>query len=598
MHCLRTCLVSLELLSLAARQGGPLPLTLCGGQGLQGTQRSQPASMKARKATKGTRRGAVGAAIPSLPTAVQHYILSLLPPNKRALSGRLVDKEASDALKDDCTIYLSQPLPPHAAPWVPQLGLKPLRHKTIEQKLRLLCTAASSGSVVNLVAWAILQPSIYPEMFNTRVFFAYPYPDPGEAAAKAGHIHLLGWLVRHCPILLRPVRVLQAAAHHCDLAGLQAAWEALQGESAIFLPVLNRSVLNAAAESCTPDAVAKMEWVLTAGAATCRTDDTTAAAAARSGDLGRLRWLRERGCSFDSKAVVRALQHAELPAVQWLVGAEGAELPAAGSDVPVWLPYLVASAKSPDCAAKLDWLQKRGCPALSDENADLLLELTLAAATAGHVDAVRYLLSRLGQGRVLDVHNDMDCEFEEAVGRSGSIPMAECFCHAGLQFTYWSIKEAMAEGDLAMLRWLMVDADAFTGDLEPWRVRMAYDAWPCETATGMENMLKANQLLARAGLPAWSMKSDIARSALNRAAAAGNLGLVQGMARAGCRPTKDTLEEAVRGGCVALVVWLLEGRVRVKVSTYMCGRLYDLARRAGDRATVDTLRRLGVPESE
>ncbi len=52
-----------------------------------------------------------------LPTALQLHILYLLPPNERALSGRLVSPEARDGLTgpQHCTAFLSQPLPRYAA---------------------------------------------------------------------------------------------------------------------------------------------------------------------------------------------------------------------------------------------------------------------------------------------------------------------------------------------------------------------------------------------------------------------------------------------------------------------------------------------------
>ncbi len=105
-----------------------------------------------------------------VPSALQLHILSLLPPNERALSGRLVSPDAAAALSgpEHCTASPSQPLPPHAVPWAVAAGQQHVRQLPFRHKLQLLCTAAASGSEVNLeVALALLQPSIFPELLQS-----------------------------------------------------------------------------------------------------------------------------------------------------------------------------------------------------------------------------------------------------------------------------------------------------------------------------------------------------------------------------------------------------------------------------------------------
>ncbi len=272
-------------------------------------------------------------AVPSLPTAIRLHILSLLPRNQRVLSGRLVCRDSLLGFEGDPTASLAEPLPPHAAPWANAwtqgAGQVALREMPYDRKLHLLCTAAASGSEVNLeVVWTLLQPSILPELLQSRaVLFD---ADPGQAAARAGHAHVLGWLVQHCPAMLRPTGVLEVAAKHCSLAGLQAAWEALRGETAVFLPVITQWVLDAAAESATPDSIAKVDWVLATGPGRCGLKDSTVQAAARSGDVGLLRWLQGHGCALSSSTVLCALSHADLAVAQWLVDEAGCDLPAPG----------------------------------------------------------------------------------------------------------------------------------------------------------------------------------------------------------------------------------------------------------------------------
>ncbi len=242
-----------------------------------------------------------------LPAALQLHILSLLPPNDRALSGRLVSPDAAAGLSQDptCTASLSQPLPPHAVPWAVEAGQQHVRQLPFRHKLQLLCTAAASGSEVNLeVALALLQPSIFPELlhaYNTVWASKYvpPEANPGAAAVTAGHPQLLGWLLSHCPGLVEREQVLTAAAKHCDLAGLQAAFGALS-----VGPKGQGWMLDLLAESATLDAVAKMEWFFSIGGGRVQPRKSTAAAAARSGDLGLLRWLRGRGCPMGGLSVL------------------------------------------------------------------------------------------------------------------------------------------------------------------------------------------------------------------------------------------------------------------------------------------------------
>ncbi len=167
--------------------------------------------------------------LPQLPTALQLHILSFLPPNDRALSGRLVSPDAADALSgaQHCTASWSQPLPAHAVPWALEAGQQHVRQMRFWHKPHLLCTAAASGSEANLeVALALLQPSVFPELLQH--WYNYLGPDVGVSAVRVGHPQLLGWLLRHCPGLSQPDSVLQAAAQHCDLEGLQVAFGALK----------------------------------------------------------------------------------------------------------------------------------------------------------------------------------------------------------------------------------------------------------------------------------------------------------------------------------------------------------------------------------
>ncbi len=87
---------------------------------------------------------------------------------------------------------------------------------------------------------------------------------------------------------------------------------------------------------------------------------------------------------------------------QWLVDEAGCQLPAAsGSSRQAWEPLLRVSARAPDGAAKLRWLQERGAPSLVTDGDDSLLQcVAVAAIESGQVAVVRDLLSAFGQGAV------------------------------------------------------------------------------------------------------------------------------------------------------------------------------------------------------
>ncbi len=233
-------------------------------------------------------------------------------------------------------------------------------------------------------------------------------PDPGTAAAAGGHVCvLLPWMVaRGVPV--HPWRALAAAARYEDQAGLKTAWGLLWGEIGGFAGVENgggtaeagepaawadlgmkeqqgqqeeqqqeqlrwgRMVVNAAAKSRTPDARAKLEWVLQQltsacpssssctclgaagaeqdasdnkapstpgatgqGAGSCDNEAVrtwlsyeTAAAAAKSGDLPRLQWLHAHGCHVAHwRVLAAALRYGPLAMAEWLVDRAGCPLP-------------------------------------------------------------------------------------------------------------------------------------------------------------------------------------------------------------------------------------------------------------------------------
>ncbi len=559
-----------------------------------------------------------------LPPALQLHILSFLPPNDRALSGRLVSPDAAAGLSgpQHFTASLSQPLPTHAAPWAVEAGRQHMRQLPFRHKLQLLCTAAASGSEVNLeVALALLRPGVFPEVLhrNLRSSNAYLYVKPGVAAVKAGHPELLGWLLRHCPALLADCRdILRAAAWHCDLAGLQAVWATLGlGDYTAFPPFIDQEFLATVAASPV-DAVAKVEWVLAEGWGSCSLQESTAVAAARSGDLGRLLWLRDRGCPMDLSTLESALQHADLAVAQWIVDEAGCELPVATAQAERWRFLLFAAAKSPDGVQKLQWLRERGAPPLGgdrytelllgsnrdssesgrDGNGKLVLRLLRSAAEAGQAEVLRHLLS-IAPPTAMQ-HLVADQELIHCAVASGSIPTAELLRQAGCTpcDAAYAVAAAAAartdrptdDGHVAMIRWLAREARVpAAGTYLPVMLQV----WPNDTPADSRDLLEAVQVLVgEAGCKGWD-----ARMALISAAPRGELALVQYLLRQtpGCQPGWDLIMGSADSGCEALLEWLVQQHPGCMEDPVSGVSPYVSAAARGDLGTLTALRRLGVP---
>ncbi len=545
-----------------------------------------------------------------LPTALQLHVLSLLPANDRALSGRFACRDAADALGDPqhCTASLSQPLPPHAAPWAQEAGQQHMRQLPFRHKFQLLCAAARSGSEVNLeVAWALLEPSVFPELLQNKPDDRIPYPDTGVAAVRASHVHLLGWLLRRCPGTMQPDEVLAAAALHRPLAELQQAWETLRDNwyngsssgSRSRHVQLSPAVLDAAAQSHTPDAVAKAEWLVVMGAGSGCLPDSTAAAAACSGDLDRVQWLRDRGCPFGLHALCGALEEANLPFVEWLVGEGVCELPLRAGDsedssIWSWRALMDAAARSADGIAKLQWLQEQGAPSLMGADARLAQDLALSAVGAGRVEVVQYLLSAVGPAAVIRDASEQ-YKFGKAAVRSGSTQTVECLVQeAGLVLSHKAYTWAAKVGGVDMVRWLALEAGVSAAGCKlSWVVEL----WPCDTQAHSRDLLEAVRLVVGAGCCAIPLRRYdslyAGQDAIAVAAERGDLALAQYLHRQhlGQMPVGQYLTAAVRGGCEALLEWLAQqpGWLDNEASPY------TYAAAQADKGTLSVLRRLGAP---
>ncbi len=410
----------------------------------------------------------------------------------------------------------------------------PFRHK-----LQLLCTAAASGSEVNLeVALALLRPSVFPGLLQS--WQSYEGPDPGVAAVKAGRPQLLGWLLHHCPALVNPQKVLEAAWLHCNLAGLKMAWEALQGGpggSNDPLPVVSPlGVFEQSIAACF-DAIAKSEWL-----------DAVVAESSVDGEDVLLSALRNAGQAI-------AVRNEALRDVS-----------------------LQQAASSSDGVEKLQIVRALGA---DDEQ---LLRGLPSALEAGQMEVVHYLLSLPGAVRVLQRDTG---QLAEIAARSGSIPLLVFLRDSGLVLTHVTYVRAARAGSVGLVRWLACEGGVSAAGLPLEKV---VGGWPSGAAADNRDLLEAVQLLVEAaGCRDWD-----AGAVLCAAARRGSLSLWQYLwsQRAGFPLGEDALVEATRAGCEALLETLVQ-QSGCRGGTG--GQLpYLIAAQRGDRATLDALRRLGV----
>ncbi len=602
---------------------------------------------------EGNGRGAAEDGI-CLPAELRLHVLSLLPPVDLALGGRLSSKDAAlHFTEPTCrTTDLRQPLPHYATTVGMVSAQSALRQLTFRQKLHLPATAATSGCEANVeFALQLLQPHVFPEVLRTDGGYTWAYegspcttggvplppmPDVGSAAVASGLAHLLPSLEQRCPGLLDPGRTLEAAARHCDLAGLQAAWEALGQrllssirETRLAEPAegshnahgvddgdggyAERNVMAEsdrvwqrmmaeAAGSLTPDALAKMAWVLEkcnmhsrAGSYAC--ERAAWGAAAASGDMGRVVWLLYH-CSFNWRStdyLQAVLQHASLDFLQELeqqghLPLASCSMPSADLMVRVAHDLGRAAAGSPrDSAAKLRWLEGRATPIGFPEAVEAAAE---AAAAAGNLEALQLLLERRRQLQ-LPAEEDFQLELVEAAVCGGHVSTAAWLVQAGWPLTQECLETAVWRGDLPMVRWL-VEAGCPRGELDFSGV---VAAWPCRTVADSRRLVEVLRLVVEAG---WPLHEGESPQPLEAVVIGGQPWPVWCVLRELLPSHADgrgfphyTVTNAARAGCEAA----LEGMVR-EGNRGASIKWYADAAGAGDRGTLECVQRLGVPLAE
>ncbi len=477
-------------------------------------------------------------------------------------------------------------------------------------------------------ALQLLQPHVFPELLHTTHYrnlpqfqnawlSPYPVPDVGAPAVASGLARMLPSLEQRCPGLVDPGRTLEAAARHCDLAGLQAAWEVLgqrlrseiaqQEEPSPEAAALGRKrwtvsvhgvwrrIMAAAAASPTPNAIAKMAWALEKGQAYADArvpveHADVCGAAAASGDLARLAWLRDRG-GFPwglMETLATVVQHADLGFIQQLER-EGGYLPPVGdqawsSDYVAWH----AAWADVDSTAKLHWLSDRHLrPPMSQH--------LVAAAIYRR------------QGNIQALQRLVDQQHSVCMHPAGEVPAAPPPQPRGSVLTSNLFTEAFQLGDLPLLRWLL---KAGCPIIHSWdnRLSAAVERWPSSTPAQGEQLAEALQLLAAAlqllAAAGWPVPvADDSWNLLVLAAEHCHPWVVWSAVLEGVLPEGDrgvpyrAAERAAAAGCLATLEALLAMGVgeSADAGAPIVDSWYVDAASNGDLGTLAWLRQLGVP---
>ncbi len=551
-----------------------------------------------------------------LPTDLQLSILQLLPAQEPACTARLVCKAAAAHFSGPAhrTVQLGLPMSLSVAQQWRAGAEGALKQLSFQRKLLALSTAASSGCEANLeAAWALIGPGVSPELLppqskHLTLTYSEREEDPGTAAASAGHLHLLPWLLRH-RLPLRPERTLVAAAPHGDLAALQDALLLLHShmnQSPYFL-VTHEELMCRVAAGGGPHATSKLDWLLppdTDERGELDLDEVlwlVAESAFQAPDpVPVLMWVQGHGVDLrELPLVMYAIGSCGVGTLDWLVGEVGCRLPGArpgeeSDEEEGWEEYeeeeFSADAAADAAAAggrvgNLQWLQQHGV-VLGDvgDPEGLLVE----AAEGGHLGAVRYLHEECG----IAVQGDPgDRRLVSGAVNSGNVELVAWLRANGVPLGPEAIQLACGRGDLAMLRWLLQEANCPTKGLTvermvgSWAVRGGKDG-----SSGGSQLLEAVQLLLHAGCRMGAGEEALASAAIRGDLATCRYLLEDKRVRLG--PWVPFF--AARGGCEAVLEYFAaaagcKGWCRKGRDPYLA------AGRAGDLATLRCLRRLGAP---
>ncbi len=554
------------------------------------------------------------------------------------------------------TAGTSQPLPRHAdmtavLSWWLEGAQAALQEVTFRRKLLLLSRAAASGCEANVkFALQLLQPHAFPELLQTdhyrRVlqqgqqseawlhengqvtagFDKYEATEVGTAAVESGLARLLPSLEQRCPGLLDPGATLEAAACHLDLAGLRAACEVVgrrlrssvqpRGADSPGLDLYRRQegddqvhrawcrITAAAARSPGPDAIAKMDWAVALSLVHSPMDvlhanhygadaEDVCGAALVSGDVSRLRWLRQQfGFEWNSwRALKQMMRHSRLDFIRRLE-AEGGYLPPAGDEAWHDEEVVEAAAGSPrDSLAKLRWLAERGAAL----GARCAVERACHGGGCVHWDnmeALQLLMEHWHLAHSAD-HGPVPADALPFAVMCATVQAVSWLHQAGGVLEDLLYPVAAGRGSAPLVRWLL-EAGCPRGRFD---VADIVHVWPCGTAADGERLVEVVRLLTAAG---WPLEREGEGGAqLLSLAAQGDQPwcvwreLLQ-LLPSGCVPFEAAMGAAATG-CQATLEALVHLGTCKSCSGEHVNAWYAAAAANGDQGTLDCLRRLGVP---
>ncbi|GFR45492.1 hypothetical protein Agub_g6820, partial [Astrephomene gubernaculifera] len=256
-----------------------------------------------------------------------------------------------------------------------------------------------------------------------------------HAAARGGHVGLMEWLLQRRPVggpHFAAGSLLEAAVHGCPLACVLRLYrDCLGGQQrrlAQLGPDVKGCIMAAAAGSRTPDWQAKVEWLEARGFP--KPVDACIGAAKQPDALDRLTWLRRRGYPLCRDVVLQAAERgncdvlSNLMALCQMTRGEPAAKAAAGGQL-----------------AALQLLHDHGRP--------MDVETVKAAASAGHLHVVVWLVETLGEALQLNpvVFNAAAC--------SGNLALLRWLHEHGCPWGPGAICAAVSSGCEELLEWLL-----------------------------------------------------------------------------------------------------------------------------------------------
>ncbi|GLC49940.1 hypothetical protein PLESTB_000325200 [Pleodorina starrii] len=417
--------------------------------------------------------------LPGIVACIAHH----LPANEVASTLRLMDKTTSQQFAYHKTLRLSLPSPIHVfrERWGRPGAFRAMSRK---QRLQLLCLTAASGSVANLeVALANAGLALRRELLEAAAAAGQLdmckmlrdrgclWGDSLGAAAKAGHRHVCEWMLASgCPLDRDVVRsaaqggqedlmqwlltelqgrpndgafglcrsLLMAAAEYLSLEALQRLWQQLMAghhgsKLQQQLEQLNQvdrgSILEAAAESTTPDWQAKVEWLEGLGY------PRTAWAGNGDAAVARLQWLRGRGYPLQATVIHAAIPVGNLAALRFLVEQAGMRLTVD--------EFLVKIAALQGHLAVLQYLHASGLLVNTRSVAE-------AAARGGHLPLVAWAVEDLGVAPADDAASLLDC-----AAASGNLELMTWLHVRGWALGPTAIPNGAVRGCEEALEWLV-----------------------------------------------------------------------------------------------------------------------------------------------